>query len=474
MNQVLKALLLAVFLADAITGIVADRKIVCYYGSWAAYRPGLGQFEPKDLNPALCTHIIYTFVGITTDGNVQILDSWLDLPNGRDGYGKFTRLRELSPGTKALVAIGGWNEGSVKFSQVAASPELRARFAQNAVAFLQTYNFDGLDIDWEYPNQRGGNPADKDNLIALLKELKQAFNNYGYLLTIAVGAAQSSASKSYHISELSRQVDFINLMTYDFHGAWDRFTGINAPLYASSSEQGDDANLNVNSAVKYWLSQGASADKLILGVPSYGRSFTLANPSNNGVGAPAVGGGNSGPYTRQTGMLGYNEICVNIQGWTVVREPQQRVPYAFSGNQWVGYDDPTSIAEKTNYVVSNGLGGVMIWSVETDDFRGTCGEKYPLLNTINRILRGDAPPTENPRPTAAPTTPPVATTASPSSSLCTDHAGYVRDPNDCSKFYQCVEAANGKYKPIPFSCPDGLAFDPSINGCNYRENVPGC
>ncbi|XP_017890421.1 acidic mammalian chitinase-like [Ceratina calcarata] len=398
MKQMLKTVLLAVFLAGAITGIAADKKVFCYYGSWAAYRPGLGACEPSHINPALCTHMIYTFVGITTNGDVQVLDSWLDLPNGRDGFGKFTRLRQSSPGTKAMIAIGGWNEGSAKYSQVAANPQLRARFAQNVVNFLRTYNFDGFDVDWEYPNQRGGNPSDKLNFILLLKELKEAFNKHGYILSVAVGAAESLASKSYHIANVSQNVDFINLMTYDYHGSWDSVTGTNAPLYALSSEQGNQIMSNVNASVQYWLSEGASADKLILGVPSYGRSFTLANPGNNGVGAPASGPGNSGPYTQATGMLGYNEICEKLrQGWTVRREEQQRVPYAFSGNQWVGYDDPTSIAEKANYVLSNGLGGVMMWSIETDDFRGTCGDKYPLLSTINKILRGNVPNQSSPQ-----------------------------------------------------------------------------
>ncbi|XP_026674562.1 probable chitinase 2 [Ceratina calcarata] len=224
---------------------MADKKIVCYYGSWAAYRPGLGAFEPSHINPALCTHMIYTFVGITTNGDVQVLDSWLDLPSGRDGFGKFTRLRQSSPGTKAMIAIGGWNEGSAKYSQVAANPQLRARFAQNVVNFLRTYNFDGFDVDWEYPNQRGGNPSDKWNFILLLKELKQAFSQHGYILSVAVGAAKSSASKSYYIRDVSENVDFINLMTYDLNGSWNSVTGINAPLYASSNEHGDQANLNV-------------------------------------------------------------------------------------------------------------------------------------------------------------------------------------------------------------------------------------
>ncbi|XP_076759553.1 chitinase-3-like protein 1 isoform X1 [Xylocopa sonorina] len=480
--MMLKTIFLAILvMAGVISDITAEKKIVCYYGSWAAYRNGLGKFDVSDINPALCTHIIYTFIGITTTGDVQVLDSWLDLPNGKDGYGRFTKLRQQSPGTKAMIAMGGWNEGSIKYSEVAAKPDIRARFVQNIVNFLKKYNFDGFDFDWEYPNQRGGKPADRENFVALLRELRKEFDKHGYILSVAVGSAESSASKSYIISQVSQYVHFINLMTYDFNGSWKNVAAINAPLYPSSNESGEQAKLNVNSAVRYWLSQGAPADKLIVGIPAYGRSFTLANSANNKVGAPTVSGGKAGPYTQETGTLGYNEICEYLaQGWTIVREREQFVPYAFSGNQWVGYDDTTSVQEKANYVKSMGLGGMMMWSVDTDDFRGNCGEKYPLLSTINRVLRGNVPspvPTHPSEPDVPGTgTPPKEPTPSPPSppdnSVCT-HEGYVRDPKDCSIFYYCRKLG-GKYEISTFHCPAGLVFDLLFNGCNYKQNVAGC
>ncbi|XP_043581613.1 chitinase-3-like protein 1 [Bombus pyrosoma] len=482
-----KILFLIAFIVYATAIIKADKKIVCYYGSWSAYRRGLGQFEPTDIDPNLCTHIIYTFVGISEDGNVRILDSWLDLPNGRDGYGKFTRLRQLNPETKALIAIGGWNEGSTKYSNVVANPNVRARFVQNVIRFLKTYDFDGFDFDWEYPNQRGGKPADKENYIALLKELREEFDKHGYILSVAVAAAEVSASKSYLISQVSQYPHIINLMAYDLNGSWNNFAAINAPLYPSSEESGEQAKLNVNSSVQYWLAQGAPADKLILGVPAYGRSFTLSSSAYNTIGSPTIGPGRAGPYTQESGMLGYNEICEYIkQGWTVQREPEQRVPYAFKDNQWVGYDDVISLEEKAKYVMSKGLGGMMMWSVETDDFHGTCGDKYPLLHSINRVLRGYIPPpsptstpTRLPKPDSSTVTRPLPTSSTtalpsstPSDSICTQE-GFVRDPKDCSIFYYCQQAYN-KYLINRFHCPSGLVFDTSFNGCNYRYNVPDC
>ena len=389
----LKALFLIAFMAYATANNTTDKKIVCYYGSWSAYRPGLGRFEPTDIDPTLCTHIIYTFIGISENGNIRILDKWMDLPNGRDGYGKFTRLRHLNPEVKALIAIGGWNEGSSKYSKIFANPIKRARFIRSVITFLQMYDFDGFDVDWEYPNQRGGNPIDVQNYVTLLKELREEFDKHDYILSVAVSAAENLASKSYDISQMAQYPHLINLMVYDLNGPWNSFAAINAPLYPSTQESGKQAMLNMHRSVEYWLEQGAPAEKLVIGIPAYGRSFTLANPSENGIGSATIGPGKAGRYTREDGMLGYNEICEYIQrGWTVQREPEQRVPYAFKGNQWVGYDDTISVEEKAKYVMSKGLGGIMLWSIETDDFNGVCGDKYPLLRTINKVLKGYIPP----------------------------------------------------------------------------------
>jgi len=320
------------------------------------------------------------------------------------------------------------------------------------------------------------------NYISLLKELRTEFDKHGLILSAAVAAAEPSASLSYDIPAMSKYLHFINVMTYDFHGAWEKTTGLNAPLYPRKDESGNDLKLNVDASVRYWLKSGCPPEKLILGVPFYGRAFTLANNNQNGLAAPTRGPGAAGPYTREAGMLGYNEICESLKqgGWTIVRHAEHRVPYAFKGDQWIGYDDITSLNEKMDYINSLNLGGAMMWSIETDDFNGNCGEKYPLLKTLNAKLRGGVPiepskPTEAPKetnppkPTAQPTQPPATT---PPSGIC-KKAGFVRDEKDCNVFYQCVDL-NGIYKVERFTCPSGLAFDTNTNNCNYKNLVAGC
>ncbi|KAJ8680395.1 hypothetical protein QAD02_016182 [Eretmocerus hayati] len=379
-------LLFAGLLACAVCN--EDYKVVCYFGSWSVYRPGNGRFNISDIDASLCTHLIYTFIGVTGDGDVRIWDPVLDLE--LRGYQNFTALRNNTPNVKTMIAMGGWNEGSFKYSEVVSSPKKRKNFVKSVVEFLKKHDFDGFDLDWEYPNQRGGKPSDKENFVSLLRELKEAFEGKNLILSAAVASAERSASQSYLITEVAKYLDFINLMAYDLHGKWNKKTGINAPLYPGSWEQNQDRLLNVDASVKYWINQGAPPKKLVLGVPLYGRSFKLDNPSINGIGASASQDPNPGPYTSEPGMLGYNEICENLKykAWKEVFHEEQRVPYAYKGDQWVGYDNERSLKEKADYVKKMGLGGMMVWSLETDDFKGICGEKYPLLNVINQNLRG--------------------------------------------------------------------------------------
>ena len=135
-----------------------DKVVICYWGTWANYRPKQGKFVADNVDGNLCTHLIYSFAGLdTTNWNIKTLDAWLDLEEnyGLKGFKKATDLRLKYPHLKVMIAIGGWNEGSKKYSAMAKDPEKRKAFVDSVVNFLVQYNFDGLDLDWEYPGKEG-------------------------------------------------------------------------------------------------------------------------------------------------------------------------------------------------------------------------------------------------------------------------------------------------------------------------------
>merc|ERR1719285_304472 len=366
-------------------------KVVCYFTNWAWYRQGAGKYKPEDIDAELCTHVVYGFAVLDSSRLlIKPHDTWADYDNAF--YEKVTNLRKR--GIKVTLAIGGWNDSlGPKYSNLVSSPAARARFNAHVVEFLLKHNFDGLDLDWEYPkcwqvDCNKGPESDKPNFTAWVRELYTAFQPHGLLLSAAVSPSFKVIDAGYEVAELNKYFDWIAVMTYDYHGHWDKATGHVAPMYHHA--EGPNPKFNANFTMKYWEELGADPKKLIMGMPTYGQAFSLKSTSNTGLNSPASKG-QAGKYTRAAGFLAYYEICHKIrnEGYTVVEDASGTMgPYAYKGNQWVGYDDISMIRHKSEYIKRNGYGGGMIWALDLDDFRGNCGcGTHPLLRTINQVLR---------------------------------------------------------------------------------------
>ncbi|ALC44806.1 Cht2 [Drosophila busckii] len=409
---ILFALVTGTFWASvaARTGPAHDKVVVCYISTWAVYRPGQGAYSIENFDPSLCTHVVYAFAGLDiTQAAIKSLDPWQDLKEeyGKGGYERLTALKRSHPHLKVSLAIGGWNEGSKNYSTLVSNVEQRQYFAKQVSAFVRKYNFDGLDLDWEYPTQRGGRPQDRENFVALTKDLREEFDNNGLLLTSAIGAAKHVIDKAYDVRQISRYLDYLHIMCYDYHGSWDQKIGNNAPLTSSAVDP-----LSVQYSIDYLLQLGAPPSKLVLGLPFYGRTFKTVSQGNLNDASDGVGF--RGPYTREDGFLGYNEIC-NIlsnktSGWSKQWDAETSQMLARSERNVftqdvsvVTFDSSRSIANKVKFAMKKRLAGVMVWSVDTDDFLGNCeldedtyadfrlvtsaprrlNHNYPLLRTIN-------------------------------------------------------------------------------------------
>ncbi|XP_033739243.1 LOW QUALITY PROTEIN: uncharacterized protein LOC117326594 [Pecten maximus] len=433
-------------------------KRVCYFTNWAQYRGSPMTFTADNIDPFLCTHIIYAFSQL--NGNDMTTVEWNDLSI----YKKVMDWKVTNSALKVLLAVGGYNHGVKRFSDMVSTDKSIEQFAANTILFLRSYGFDGLDLDWEYPCLRTSEPNDKFRFTRLTQILRREFDLEGtssnrptLLLSAAVAASQNTSDAAYEIDIISQNLDFINLMSYDFHGTWDDTTGHNSPLYARQSETTFQKSLNQDAAVQYWISGGTPPHKLVMGLALYGRSFTLASANDVGLNASVIGGGSPGQYTRESGYMGYYEMCDRVEnkGWTRVWDNEHQIPFAFSGNQWVGYDDVESFTVKAHYIKSRGLGGSMVWAMDLDDFNNVCGLGInPMMSALKKILSSPTigstiTPTIAP-PSARPTTDAVTRSTTTPHPGKTTTAAVVRTTTSSN----AETTSNSQTSCAPTLCPD--------------------
>ena len=303
----------------------------------------------------------------------------------RGNIAAFVALREeqasLGHTLRLILSLGGWTK-STHFSECAKTQVKRQALVSSAAALLDRTDFDGLDLDWEYPvccglDSNGVDPADWENYVLLLQMLRAALDvahpTEHKELSIAMGmspAVTGIAPKA----ALADVLDCIYLMTYDYNGDWNDFTGHLAPLYPNPAYPGDP-DFHISWGVAEWTA-AVPASKLAMGMPSYGRSWYGttelfgfgATPGPGTYWEPPNGG-------EQLGILRYDEITSSrFAGFTRSWSDTAKVPYLhgyLNGRPaFITYDDPESIAIKARYGQAAGLAGLMFWEASEDSSSG--------------------------------------------------------------------------------------------------------
>uniref|UniRef100_A0A665TMT2 chitinase n=1 Tax=Echeneis naucrates TaxID=173247 RepID=A0A665TMT2_ECHNA len=390
----------------------SSSRLVCYFNSLSVDRMEDGKFMISNIDPNQCTHLIFAFADITSNNSLA--------PS-----------RAMDP-----QLYSSFNQLKTRFSTMTSTPENRKMFTDSAVTLLTEFQFDGLNLDWRFPG------ADNKQAFSLLaKDLQAAFAaemnpTDRLILTASVSAEREVIAASYEVAELAELLDFINVLTFDFRRPQKSITAHHSPLHRGSQDTGD----STEDAMQYWVSEGAPAWKLNVGLATFGRAFTLSSPATS-VGAPALGPGEEGCYTGEEGFWAYYEICLYIKGGSIHNITDQSVPFAVTENQWVGFDDKQSFEAKV-VISSNGFGGALVWSLDLDDFTGKfCNSgKFPLISFLNRLLL-----------------------QGPSDACIGKNGGVVANPADETTFFNC--GVDGQI--FLQHCVVGLVFRQSCDCCDH-------
>ncbi|WP_309380989.1 glycoside hydrolase family 9 protein [Cerasicoccus frondis] len=363
------------------------KRIVAYFPSWGIYGR---DYHPTDIPAERLTHIIHAFATINSAGEIEIIDEWADVqrPYGDDQAGQelmgifnqYIELKEAHPHLKTLIAVGGWFD-SDRFSTIAATAAGREKFAESVREFVVQYQFDGVDLDWEYPVIATGvnsnvSPADGENYVLLARAIRAEFDAQSaidgktYLISAAVPAGYDKYEEI-NLDGLADELDWINAMTYDYHGRWvTNRTGHNAPLFDNPASP-DSSRYNASSTIQGYIDAGVPASKINMGIPLYGYSWKGVPSTSNGLYQSATGVG-FGTVSDEPGMPDYRTVAALVDAdpstekWDDVAEVSYFYSATLDGGTWVGYDSPRSVERKLEYIDDEGLGGVMFWELSND------------------------------------------------------------------------------------------------------------
>ena len=327
---------------------VCSQRVVGYYPQWV-----VSNLPPSEIDLNVVTHVIHSFAWPNEDGSISSYD-------GMFGSGMSNIIH--NQGAKFLLSLGGWGN-HVGFEVISGDPVLRELFIYNLASILMINNYDGVDLDWEFPDSI----TDRENLNLLVRDMDSIFFSINPEWLISMAIPVSNWWGQWHDFEfLEQYIDFFNAMTYGTHGDWSSHAGHLAPLYPSPP---NDLDGSCHENMDYLHNfRGIPKEKINMGMPFWGLKWEASNINE--------------PFSNNSEDIFYFDIPELINnGWSYQWDTNALCPYLVKDDSTfvITYENPESIAFKCQYVIEEGLGGVMIWALSYD--KTSNGQE--LIQSIN-------------------------------------------------------------------------------------------
>jgi chitinase len=324
--------------------------------------------QSQKMNFGLYTHVCHAFVVADQDGTIR--------PN------RSCPSRELvadahQAGVRVLISLGGWGWDK-QFAAIVSKPEAEDRYVKSVMAMVDEYDYDGIDLDWEYPDTM----EEIVGFDRLSRRFRRHLDALGqqkgrHMFQTMAASANPPTLKWFSNELLLETMDWVNVMTYDFAGDWTPYAGHHSPLFASSKQPGQPRSTELS--MNYLVERGMPANRLAVGLPLYGKGFAVSEPYASTKSA-ATGG-----RLPQGGNYSNIAKLIQDQGWIRRWDDETKNPCAIApdGSAVIGYDDAESISLKTQWAMKQGFRGVFFWQVGGDQLAdGT----YPLQEVARKKL----------------------------------------------------------------------------------------
>ncbi|GAV02716.1 hypothetical protein RvY_13246 [Ramazzottius varieornatus] len=436
----------------------------CYVFSESLGQTSTGAFKIQDIQPDMCTYIVYGFATIQAN-ELQIT------PKDEENLFNLNALKVKNPELHLFLALDAGNQAvASQISQNLAGPtnQNRQDFVTTIVEKLRVWSVDGIAVHLESLDFPTANPTS-----LLLKDIRTRFEQEAAFskvprLVLLVKVGNNVKASIIDPRILANASDIVQVRAFDYHTPeYDpAVTDSTSPLYKSPASLLSNPHAGtIETTFSEWEFYGVPKTKLVLGVALYGRAWTLQHPLRYEAGAPAMGPSTFvGRYLSSPGRLAYHDICqlLSSRNLTRVFDSYAMAPYAH-GNQtkmWVSYDDTESVRIKSRWVMEKGYGGVVFWDISLDDFNATCSDgAFPLVKAARSTLAPSADVLQ------------AVENRVCNREFCMKKGGGVFALGTCNNTYCSCDFGGIFYK---FNCGPTTIFDPLTLACNFESAVKGC